>query len=123
MLARQPRRIREFLLRTSVLERLSGSLCDAVLETQGSAELLRELAASNLLLVPLDDQGQWYRYQQLFAELLRVELAYQEPPLVPELHRRAAAWHRQAGNLQEASHHAIASGNSPKPTRQAPATG
>jgi LuxR family maltose regulon positive regulatory protein len=100
VLERQPEAVRRFLLGTSFLERLSGSLCDAVLETEGSAELLEELEASNLFLVPLDDKGQWYRYQQLFTELLRLELAYREPALVPGLHRRAAAWHRQAGDLR-----------------------
>jgi LuxR family transcriptional regulator, maltose regulon positive regulatory protein len=113
----QPAQRRRFLLETSVLEQLSGPLCDAVLETQGSAELLGELEASNLLLVALDDQRGWYRYQQLFAELLRLELTDREPRLVPVLHRRAAAWHRQAGNLQEASYHATAAGSSPTPTR------
>ena len=67
VLERQPEELREFLLRTSVLERLSGPLCDAVLETQGSAALLGELEASNLFVVPLDDRRQWYRYHQLFA--------------------------------------------------------
>ena len=67
VLERQPPELRGFLLRTSVLERLSGPLCDAVLETQGSAALLRELEASNLFVVPLDDRRQWYRYHQLFA--------------------------------------------------------
>jgi LuxR family maltose regulon positive regulatory protein len=98
------------LLRTSVLGRLSGPLCDAVLETQGSAELLRELEASNLFVVPLDDRRQWYRYHQLFADLLRLQLGAREPGLVPVLHRRAAAWHRQAGNVDEAIGHASAAG-------------
>jgi LuxR family maltose regulon positive regulatory protein len=66
-------------------------VCDAVLETEGSAQLLGELERASLSLVPLDDQRQGYRYQQLFAELLRLELAYREPGLVPVLHRRAAA--------------------------------
>jgi anti-anti-sigma factor len=113
VLARQPEAVRGFLLGTSVLERLSGPLCDAVLRTEGSAELLGELEASNLLLVPLDDHREWYRYQQLFGELLRLELNYREPTLVPVLHRRAAAWHRQAGNLKEASYHATAAESSP----------
>jgi LuxR family maltose regulon positive regulatory protein len=117
VLARQPEQVRTFLLWTSVLERLSGPLCDAVLETEGSAALLGELEPSNLLLVPLDDRREWYRYQQLFAQLLRLELSYREAALVPLLHRRAAAWHRQAGNLEEASHHATAAESSPKPTR------
>jgi LuxR family maltose regulon positive regulatory protein len=110
VLARQPDIIRRFLLGTSILERLSGPLCDAVLEAQGSARLLEELERSNLFLVPLDDRREWYRYHHLFAELLRVELATREPALVPVLHRRAAAWHRQAGNLDEAIGHASAAG-------------
>jgi len=111
VLARQPEQIREFLLRTSVLERLSGPLCDAVLEAQGSAELLGELEASNLFLVPLDDHRQWYRYHQLFAQLLRLELGRRDAELVSVLHRRAAAWHRQAGNVDEAIGHASAAGD------------
>ena len=79
VLERQPAELRGFLLRTSVLERLSGPLCDAVLETQGSAELLGELEASNLFVVPLDDRRQWYRYHQLFAQLLRLQLGAREP--------------------------------------------
>jgi LuxR family transcriptional regulator, maltose regulon positive regulatory protein len=111
VLERQPAELRAFLLRTSVLERLSGPLCDAVLETQGSAELLRELEASNLFVMPLDDRRQWYRYHQLFAQLLRLQLGAREPTLVPVLHRRAAAWHRQAGNVDEAIGHASAAGD------------
>jgi LuxR family transcriptional regulator, maltose regulon positive regulatory protein len=110
VLARQPDTILSFLLRTSVLERLSGPLCDAVLETQGSARLLVELERSNLFLVPLDQRRQWYRYHHLFAELLRLELGHRDPELVPVLHRRAAAWHQQAGNLDEAIGHASAAG-------------
>jgi LuxR family maltose regulon positive regulatory protein len=110
VLDRQPEELREFLLRTSVLERLSGPLCDAVLETQGSAELLRELEASNLFVVPLDDRRQWYRYHRLFADLLRLQLGAREPTLVPVLHRRAAAWHQAAGQVDEAIGHASAAG-------------
>ena len=110
VLVRQPDTIRTFLLRTSVLERLSGPLCDAVLEAQGSAALLRELERSNLFLAPLDQRREWYRYHHLFAELLRMELASREPGLLATLHRRAAAWHRQAGNLDEAIGHASAAG-------------
>jgi LuxR family maltose regulon positive regulatory protein len=110
VLERQPEEIRTFLLRTSILERLSGPLCDAVLEAEGSAELLGELERSNLFLLPLDDRREWYRYHHLFAQLLRLELADREPELVVALHRRAAAWHRQAGNLDEAVGHASAAG-------------
>jgi LuxR family maltose regulon positive regulatory protein len=110
VLERQPAELRAFLLRTSVLERLSGPLCDAVLETQGSAELLGELEASNLFVVPLDDRRRWYRYHQLFADLLRLQLGVREPELVPVLHRRAAAWHQANGNVDEAIGHASAAG-------------
>jgi ATP/maltotriose-dependent transcriptional regulator MalT len=110
VLDRQPDTIRTFLLGTSILERLSGPLCDAVLEAEGSAALLRELERSNLFLVPLDDRRQWYRYHHLFAELLRVELASREPELLATLHQRAATWHRQAGNLDDAIGHASAAG-------------
>src|SRR5918993_3056622 len=105
VLERQPEEIRTFLLRTSVLERLSGPLCDAVLEAPASAALLAELERSNLFVVPLDDHRQWYRYHQLFAQLLRLQLGAREPGLVPVLHRRAAAWHRQAGNNYEGIGH------------------
>jgi LuxR family maltose regulon positive regulatory protein len=111
VLERQPEELRGFLLRTSVLERLSGPLCDAVLETQGSAALLRQLEASNLFVVPLDDRRHWYRYHQLFAQLLRLELGRRDPELVSVLHRRAAAWHRQAGTVDEAIDHASAAGD------------
>jgi LuxR family transcriptional regulator, maltose regulon positive regulatory protein len=110
VLERQSEEIRTFLLRTSILERLSGPLCDAVLEAEGSAGLLGELERSNLFLVPLDQRRQWYRYHHLFAQLLRLELASREPALLATLHRRAAAWHRQAGNLDEAIGHASAAG-------------
>jgi LuxR family maltose regulon positive regulatory protein len=111
VLDRQPEEIRSFLLRTSVLERLSGPLCDAVLATVGSTGLLVELERSNLFLVPLDDHREWYRYHHLFRELLRLELRQREPELVPALHRRAAAWHRTAGHLDEAIGHASAAGD------------
>jgi LuxR family transcriptional regulator, maltose regulon positive regulatory protein len=110
VLERQPAHIRRFLLRTSVLERLSGPLCDAVLETQGSAALLQELERSNLFVVPLDDRRRRYRYHHLFAQLLRLELGSREASLVPVLHRRAAAWHQAAGQVDEAIGHATAAG-------------
>ena len=111
VLARQPEPIRAFLLRTSILERFSGSLCDAVLATQGSAELLAELERSNLFVVPLDDRRRWYRYHHLFADLLRAELADRDPELLPTLHQRAAAWHRRMGNVDQAIPHASAAGD------------
>jgi LuxR family transcriptional regulator, maltose regulon positive regulatory protein len=110
VLARQPEAVRTFLLRSSVLRRLSGPLCDDLLERQGSAEQLEELERSNLFLVPLDDRRRWYRYHQLFGELLRLELGNSEPALIPALHRRAAAWHLRGGDVEEAIHHATAAG-------------
>ena len=110
VLDRQPPELRAFLLRTSLLERLSGPLCDAVLETEGSAALLGELERSSLFVVPLDDRREWYRYHQLFADLLRLQLAAREPGLVPVLHRRAATWHQAAGQVDEAIGHASAAG-------------
>src|SRR5215203_1078169 len=111
VLDRQPEELREFLLRTSVLERLSGPLCDAMLDTEGSAARLRQLERSSLFVVPLDDRRQWYRYHQLFADLLHLQLGAREPGLVPVLHRRAAAWHQAAGQIDEAIGHAGAAGD------------
>src|SRR6266498_1117619 len=89
-LARISRRQRVFLTRTAVLERMSGPLCEAVLELSGSAVNLAELAQSNLLLVPLDRRGQWYRYHPLFRDMLLADLERQEPGLIAVLRRRAA---------------------------------
>ncbi len=91
-LARISRRQRVFLTRTAVLERMCGPLCDAVLELSGSAATLVDLAQSNLLLVPLDRQGKWYRYHHLFRDMLLAELSRFEPELMPVLRRRAAGW-------------------------------
>jgi LuxR family maltose regulon positive regulatory protein len=80
-----------------VLERMSGPLCDEVLGLRGSAVILSELARSNLLLVPLDRRGEWYRYHRLFRDMLLAELQRREPGLIPVLHRRAAEWHESNG--------------------------
>ena len=81
-----------FLTRTSVLDRMSGPLCDAVLDSTGSGALLESLAHRNSLLVALDRHGQWYRYHRLLRDLLRVELDRREPEVVRALHTRAAGW-------------------------------
>ena len=96
------------MLRFSVLEPLSGPLCDAVLGQEGSAAMLDSLSRSNLFLVPLDDEGSWYRFHHLFAQLLRVELERREPGLARALHHRASCWHRDHGTNEEAIRHAIA---------------
>jgi LuxR family maltose regulon positive regulatory protein len=100
-----------FLTRTAVLERLSGPLCDAVLNTTGSAQVLERLEESNLLVLPLDRQRHWYRYHHLFRELLRVELARREPELVDELVLRAAAWCEHHGLPEAAMDYALQAGD------------
>ncbi len=96
------------MLRSSILDRLSGPVCDALLERQHSAPMLEALSRSNLFLIPLDGEGGWYRFHPLFAQLLRVELERREPGTVPALHRRAYAWHRDQGMTGAAVSHAIA---------------
>ena len=98
------------MLRSSVLERLSGPVCDAMLEQEHSAPMLDALSHSNLFLIPLGDEGRWFRFHPLFARLLRVELERREPGTAPALHRRAYAWHREHGMTGEAIAHAIAAG-------------
>ncbi|HJY93970.1 MAG TPA: hypothetical protein VJ371_03400, partial [Streptosporangiaceae bacterium] len=107
-LARISQRQRMFLTRTAVLQRMSGSLCETVLEVPGSAAVLAELARSNLLLVPLDRRGQWYRYHHLFRDMLLAELRRQEPALVRVLHRRAVQWFERNGLPEEALEHSMA---------------
>ncbi|ORA07632.1 hypothetical protein BST14_27005 [Mycobacterium arosiense ATCC BAA-1401 = DSM 45069] len=107
----QPSHLREFLLRTSILGRLSGRLCDAVLETSDSASVLEKIERENLFVVPLDMSRQWYRYHQLFGELLRTELRRSEPDLVTDLHRRAADWFKREGLVDEAVPHLVAGGD------------
>ena len=111
VLARQVPELQTFLLRTSILTRLCGPLCDAVAETAGSGRILDELERSNLLLVPLDAKRHWYRYHPLFAELLRRELERTEPGTVAALHRRASNWCGHAGLIVEAANHANAAGD------------
>ncbi len=112
VLDQQTSSLREFLLKTSILERLSAPLCDAVADTGGVArELLTTLERSNLFLTPLDDERVWYRYHPLFADLLRLVLAQTYPGLVAELNQRACAWHEAQGDIPQALHYALASGD------------
>ena len=101
--------IRNFLVRTSVLERLSAPLCDAVLETSGSAAMLDEISRQNLFLARLDETGSEYRYHQLFAAMLRQELETTDAAAAPRLHARRIALARGAGDIEEAVTHAIES--------------
>jgi len=107
----QPAAVRAFLLQTSILERLCAPLCDAVTGSGDARRQLTMLERSNLFLVSLDSRRDWYRYHQLFRDLLRSELDLVQPELAQELHRRAAGWHRQAGNLEEAIEHATVGGD------------
>ena len=108
VLERQPRQVREFLLETSVLERLSGELCDAVTGRPGSQALLEQVERAGLFVVPLDEVRGWWRYHHLFADLLRARLHQEQPGRVPELHRDAAAWYMKRGLADDAIRHAIA---------------
>jgi LuxR family maltose regulon positive regulatory protein len=111
LLDRQPDDVRSFLLRTSVLGRLSAPLCKAVTGTQRSAAMLAEIERANLFLVALDEKREWYRYHHLFGDLLRHELAATEPELVAELHRRAARWYSEHGVVEDAFEHTLAAGD------------
>jgi LuxR family maltose regulon positive regulatory protein len=111
VLQAQTEAVRTFMLRTSILERLSGPLCDAVIGTTGSAELLAELERANLFVVPLDNRRHWFRYHHLFGRLLLHELEQTEPQLVALLHRRACAWYRAEDSIPEAIHHALGAGD------------
>ena len=114
VLDRQPPDVQDFLLRTSILDGLNGGLCDAVAERTDSKELLEHLLGANLFLIPLDDEGRWYRYHRLFADLLRErQLARAATPTAAaeqtaELHRRASRWYARAGMTSEAIEHALA---------------
>jgi LuxR family transcriptional regulator, maltose regulon positive regulatory protein len=111
VLAGQPAPVREFLLRTSVLDRFCAPLCEAVTGRAGAAAMLEEIERANLFLIALDSRRRWYRYHHLFGELLRHQLERSRPELVAGLHRRAAAWHRRAGSVPEAIHHATCAGD------------
>jgi len=133
VLDQQPPALQEFLLKTSILDRFSGSLCDAVLEIgdrrsetgdgrveatdrqdlvpniqSPSQQILENLESSNLFIVPLDDERRWYRYHRLFSDLLRKRLWQTSPALVPALHHRASAWNEQQGLMAAAIEHALA---------------
>jgi LuxR family maltose regulon positive regulatory protein len=111
VLERQPDRLRGFLLQTSILERLCGPLCDAVIGGTDGQDMLEELERANLFLIPLDAERRWWRFHHLFGDLLRARLQRAEGARLPELHRRAAAWCEQHGLIEETIRHALASGD------------
>ena len=108
VLQRQPERVRSFLLQTSVLNRLSGPLCDAVTGREGGKGMLEALERGNLFVVPLDDKRQLYRYHHLFADVLRARSMEEQPDRVPTLHRRASEWYEHNGLPSDAIRHALA---------------
>jgi LuxR family maltose regulon positive regulatory protein len=103
--------VRAFLLETSVLERLSGELCDAVTGRAGGQAMLADIERAGLFLVPLDEVRGWWRYHHLFADLLRARLQAEQPGRVAELHRAAAAWCEEHGLADDAVRHALAAGD------------
>jgi LuxR family maltose regulon positive regulatory protein len=108
LLAAEPPESVRFLLRTSILEQMSGPLCDALLDRSGSAVRLADAERRNLFVVPLDRDGEWYRYHRLFREMLLSELRRREPGEEFRLHRRAAAWYERQGRPEPAVIHALA---------------
>jgi LuxR family transcriptional regulator, maltose regulon positive regulatory protein len=100
-----------FLARTSVLDRMCGPLCDAILGEKGSGRVLDRMESRNLLVVPLDRRREWYRYHHLLRELLQSELRRREPELIADLHFRAAAWFEANGMPEAAVDHAHAAGD------------
>jgi LuxR family maltose regulon positive regulatory protein len=108
VLARQTDAVRAFLLRTAILSRLTGPLCDAVTGRTGGANMLETLDRANLFLVPLDDRRRWYRYHHLFADVLRARLLAEQPDQVRHLHLLASRWYADHGEPGEAIRHAMA---------------
>ena len=112
----QPERVRMFLLQTSILTSMCGSLCDAVVDPEeygleNGQAMLEALEAMNLFVIPLDEMRQWYRYHHLFADVVNLRLKHLFPERLPELHRRASGWYEQNAMISEATHHAIMAGN------------
>ncbi|HEX9091353.1 MAG TPA: hypothetical protein VF831_07675, partial [Anaerolineales bacterium] len=112
VLGSQPDEIREFLCRTSILDQLSPSLCEAVTGQEASRKYLHYLENNNLFLVSLDEERTWYRYHALFGELLKNQLVQAEPECVDDLHERAAGWYQKNGFIQRAVEHAFQISNS-----------
>ncbi len=111
VLSRLPAAERQFLLETSILERLTGSLCDAVTGSGGGKAMLEALERQNLFVVPLDGQRRWYRYHHLFADVLNAHLLDERPGEAPQLHRRASNWFAEQHDSEAAVHHALAAGD------------
>jgi LuxR family maltose regulon positive regulatory protein len=117
VLEQQPEPVRAFLLETSVLDRLSGSLCDAVTGRTDGQAMLEAIERANLFLVPLDEVRGWWRYHRLFADLLNARVNQQRPERLRELHCNAASWHEEHGLVDDAIRHALAAEDTTKAAR------
>ncbi len=117
MLERQPADVQDLLLRTSLLDRVNGELADVLTGRPGSERILLELEDANAFVVPLDPERTWFRYHHLFGDLLRLELRRRLPDQVPALHRRAAGWFTQHGQVVDAVRHTQAAGDWPDAAR------
>ncbi|MEZ5239730.1 MAG: AAA family ATPase [Microthrixaceae bacterium] len=117
VLDQQSPEVREFLLHTSILDRLSAPLCDAVTGRSDSQSMLEAIEHANLFLVPLDERRGWWRYHHLFADLLRARLLHEPAAEVRALHARASSWHDEHGLVSDAVHHALAAGDPEKAGR------
>jgi LuxR family maltose regulon positive regulatory protein len=114
VLNRQSEDIRDFLLRTSILDRMTASLCDQVTGLDNSQAILEKLYQENLFIIPLDNERQWYRYHHLFSDVLENRLKSISPDLVPKLHMLAAEWYEENGFIPDAISHALANTKSEK---------
>jgi LuxR family maltose regulon positive regulatory protein len=117
VLSRHDDRVREFITTASLLERFSASLCDHVAGTTDSAAILHDLERSNLFVVPIDDDRQWFRFHHLFAAVARSELELTQPAAVRTLHARAAEWFDSHGHTDEAVQHLLSAGDSEQAAR------
>ena len=122
VLKNQPKKLSAFLLQTSILDRLCGPLCEAVVETDATdpvdgQTMLETLEEMNLFLIPLDNERHWYRYHHLFSDVLRKRLEHQYPENLPKLHRRASQWYEQNEFLAESVQQAMAAGDQDRAAR------
>jgi LuxR family maltose regulon positive regulatory protein len=111
VLNHQPDEMRQFLLRTSILERMTGPLCDTLTGRLDGQVILERLEQAGLFIVPLDEQRQWYRYHKLLADMLHNRLQQSHPEMLPELHKRAVQWYQENGFPEQAISHAVAAGD------------
>jgi ATP/maltotriose-dependent transcriptional regulator MalT len=107
VLGQQPAAVQRFLLRTSILEQCSASLCDVVTEQTDSQQMLEHLEQANVFVIPLDEQRRCYRYHALFAQALRARLEQEDAELIPALHLRASQWYEQQGHMSQAVQHVL----------------